>query len=361
MRIGLRATGRKLHGSTLMNPRPTLQHVAEAAGVGKSTASLALRDDARLLPETRRRVQEVAAQLGYRANATVAALMAQLRSHRTPKYQANLGLINASTERGKLREFRTFTDWVRGCHRRAEQLGYGLDDFWLYEPGIDAGRLIGILESRGIRGLAIAAVLDDGILPEPFGPVWERFACVALGLGRTQPRLHTASNDQYGTSRLAFDSIRRLGYSRPGLVIERKVDHNVEDRFSAGFFVGQSTLPRADRLPVCDFDRTDAASFEEWYRKHEPDVIITIHVEIKTWLERMKVRVPKDVGLVHLDRTEDMTGWAGMDQHNEYAGIAAIDLIVGQIHRNEFGIPSFAKSTMVASEWVDGATVRRQR
>lgn len=343
-----------------MTHRPTLQHVADAAGVGKSTASLALRDDARLLPETRRRVQEVADKLGYRANATVAALMAQLRSHRTPKYQANLGIINASTERHKLREFRTFTDWVTGCHRRAEQLGYGLDEFWLHEPGIDASRLIGILESRGIRGLVVAAVLDDGALPERFTRVWERFACVVVGLGRTQPLLHTASNDQYATARQAFDAVLALGYARPGLVIERRVDHNVEERFSAGFFVGQNTLPRADRLPVCDFDRSNPGAFEAWYRKHEPDVIICIHEELKTWLDRMKVRVPRDVGLVHLDRTADMTDWAGMDQHNEYAGVAAIDMIVGQLHRNECGIPPFAKSIMVASEWVPGATVRRK-
>lgn len=343
-----------------MNQRPTLQHVADAAGVGKSTASLALRDDVRLLPETRRRVQEVAARLGYRTNATVAALMAQLRTHRTPKYQANLGLINASTERGKLKEFRTFTDWVTGCHQRAEQLGYGLDEFWLHEPGIDAQRLAGIFESRGIRGLVIAAVLDDGELPKKFAAIWERFACVVLGLGTTRPLLHSASNDQYATARQAFAAIRALGYKRPGLVIERKVDQNVEERFSAGFFVGQNTLPRADRLPMCDFNRATPATFEAWYRKHEPDVIICIHEEIKAWLERMKVRVPRDVGLVHLDRTADMTGWAGMDQHNEFVGVSAIDMVIGQLHRSEAGIPSLARSSMVASEWVSGATVRQR-
>ncbi|MEQ1859481.1 MAG: LacI family DNA-binding transcriptional regulator [Chthoniobacteraceae bacterium] len=344
-----------------MTHRPTLQQVADAAGVGKSTASLALRDDTRLLPETRRRVQEAAAQLGYRANATVAALMAQLRSHRTPKYQATLGLLNVSTERGKLKEYRTFTDWVTGCHRRAEQLGYGLDEFWLHEPRIDAERLIGILESRGIRGLVIMGVLDDGVLPAAFDRIWKSFACVVVGLGRMQPLLHSASNDQYGTAREAFTAARALGYRRPGLVIEAKVDQNVEQRFSAGFFVGQNTLPRADRVPVCDFDRTDSAAFEAWYRKHEPDVIICIHEQIKTWLAAMKVRVPRDVGLIHLDRTTGMTEWAGMDQHNDYVGVAAIDLIIGQLHRNEAGVPSFAKSTMVASEWTPGSTARQQR
>src|SRR5277367_6472336 len=76
---------------------PTMHEIAERAGVGKATVSLALRDDPRLRPETRRRIQKLAAKMGYRTNATVANLMAQLRASRTPKYQATLGLLNVSS------------------------------------------------------------------------------------------------------------------------------------------------------------------------------------------------------------------------------------------------------------------------
>ena len=76
----------------------TMQDIANAAGVGKATVSLALRDDPRLREETRRRIQKIALEMGYRANAVVANLMAQLRASKTPKFQATLGLINASGE-----------------------------------------------------------------------------------------------------------------------------------------------------------------------------------------------------------------------------------------------------------------------
>jgi len=339
--------------------RPTLQDIATAAGVGKATVSLALRNDIRLRPETRARIQQVAEKMGYHANATVSALMAQLRASRTVKYQATLGLINASDERDWLKNFSTFRSWVTGALRRATQLGYGLDDFWLREPGIAPGRLASILESRSIRGLVIAGVVDHGRLVSGFDEIWTRFPCVVVGVRTSEPALHRATNDQFATALQAAERVLALGYRRPGLVIEAKVDANIDHRFRAGFGVGQSTLPGARRLPVCDFDRAKPEVFEEWYKKHRPDVILCVHEELKAWLAAMKVHVPGDVGLVHLDRTAEMEGWAGMNQSNDLVGVAAIDMIVGQIHRNESGVPDFPRSMMIESAWMDGETVRR--
>lgn len=344
-----------------MESRPTLQHIADAAGVGKSTVSLALRNDPRLLEATRTRIQAIAESLGYRANPTVAALMAQLRASRTQKFQATLGLINASIERDKLAEFQTFRDWVSGCTQRSGQLGYSLDEFWLWEPGVDAKRLATILNSRGIRGLIVTGVLEDGLLPEKFSSIWTEFACVVVGLRTTRPKLHCASNDQYATSIDSFREAMALGYQRPGLVIERKVDENLNGRFSAGFLMGQLQLPEIDRIPPCDFNRNEPEAFKQWFRKHQPDVIITLHAELIKWLPAMKINVPDQVGLIHLDRTVDMTDWAGMNQNNDHVGVAALDMLVGALHRAELGLPAFAKSMMIESDWVPGATVRRKQ
>ncbi len=340
---------------------PTLQDIADAAGAGKATVSLALRNDPRLRPETRERIQAIAATMGYRANATVAALMAQLRASRTSSYQATLGLVNASSERDWLNTYSTFRAWVTGALRRATQLGYGLDNFWLCEPSISPDRLASILASRNIRGLVIAGVVDHRTLPAGLDELCTRLPNVVVGLRTTRPQLHCATNDQYATALDAMEEVLKLGYQRPGLVIEAQVDANVDHRFSAGFGVGQNKLPRAQRLPVCAFDRSNPAAFAAWFKKHRPDVIVCLHEEVKAWLASLKVRVPRDVGLVHLDRTADMEGWAGMDQGNELVGVAAIDILVGQIHRNESGIPASARAVMVESTWVAGGTVRRRR
>jgi LacI family transcriptional regulator len=339
---------------------PTLQDIANVAGVGKTTVSLALRNDPRLRLETRERIQCVAREMGYAANPTVAALMAQLRASRTSTYQATLGLINASGERDWLKAFSTFRAWVTGALRRATQLGYALDDFWLCEPGISPARLASILTSRSMRGLIIAGVADHDALPSGLEEIVAQFPTVLVGLRTTRPPLHCATNDQFATALDAVREVMKLGYRRPGLVIERRVDANVDHRFSAGFGVGQNELPRGQQLPTCDFERSNPAAFQAWFQKHRPDVIIGLHEEVKAWLAELKIRIPRDVGLVHLDRTADMDDWAGMDQGNELVGVAAIDIIVGQIHRNESGIPSSARSVMVTSSWMPGGTVRSQ-
>lgn len=335
-----------------------MRDIAERAGVGKATVSLALRDDPRLRAETRQRIQKLAAEMGYRANATVASLMAQLRASRSPKYRATLGLVNASSDPRTLTGLHTFREWAEGCAQRAAQLGYALDHFWLHQPGVGPARLAEILESRNIRGLIVAALLDERALPPAFARVWENFACVVVGIRPAEPALHFASNDQYATALRAVQELARLGYERPGLVIHPKVDGIVERRFSAGFWAGQEALGAAGRVPVFPFDPADKAGFRAWVEAHEPDGILCLHPEIRGWLEQMGRRVPESVGIAHLDYSNaELTGWAGMQQNNNLVGAAAVDLVIGQLHRNEAGVPDFRKSILIESTWVPGGTM----
>lgn len=334
-----------------------MQQIATAAGVGKATVSLALRGDPRLRPETRLRIQKLAADMGYRTNATVASLMAQLRASRSPKYQATLGLLNASSDPRTLTGMHTFREWARGCADRCAQLGYALDEFWLHEPGVGPDRLAKILESRNIQGLVIAALLDEHALPAAFGPLWKKFACVVAGVRPTEPALHFASNDQYATALRAMQEITRLGYRRPGLVIAPKVDALVDWRFSAGFRAAQQALPEAARLPVFPFGPFEEKNFHAWLAAHEPDAILCLHPEIRGWLQAAKRRVPKDIALAHLDHSDELAGWAGMRQNNRLVGAASVDLVIGQLHRNESGTPAFPKSILLESTWIPGATM----
>jgi len=50
-----------------------------------------------------------------------------------------------------------------------------------------------------------------------------------------------------------------------------------------------------------------------------------------------------------------------MQQNNTLVGFASIDMLVSQLHRNEFGRPKFSKASLIQSTWVDGPTVIRQK
>jgi hypothetical protein len=89
-------------------------------------------------------------------------------------------------------------------------------------------------------------------------------------------------------------------------------------------------------------------------------VILCIHPEIREWLDGIRVRVPRATGLIHLDWSPELKDWAGVNQNSYLIGTAGVDLLIGQLHRNELGIPSFPKCMIIESSWVAGDTVRQQ-
>jgi len=357
-----------------MPPNPTIRDVAREAGVAAATASLALRNHPRLRRETCEKVQAAAQKLGYRPNAVVSHLLAQLRASRTPKYQATLGLINASENASILSEIHTFREWVRGLRERADQLGYGVNDFWLHEKGMTPQRLAGIFRAQNIRGVIVAACLRNGKLPSGFEQIWENFACVMLGVRGLRPAVHLACNDQFSTIRRAFEEALRLGYTRPGLVLNENIDDLIEGRFSGGFVAAQLGLPVKQRLPIFRFQSAldvpltnkigtseVLRRFKDWIKSQQPDVLLCQHPEVRTWVETLGGKAARETGLIHLDWCEDLDGWAGMKQNNHLIGAAGVDMLIGQLHRNELGVPSFPKCLVVDSTWVPGESARAPR
>jgi len=341
-----------------MKDTPTIRTLAKMAGVSNATVSLALRNHPRIRPEVRERIQQIAVEAGYKTDALVANLLAQLRTKKTLTYQSTLGLLTTWENPAFHKATQTFLEWIAGCQERASSLGYGLDQFSLVEPPVSPERLVKILNTRNIRGLlVIGSDLGDVIRPE-LDPLWEYSAAIVMGVRPIHPQLSFTSNDQFDTALRAVDEVLQLGYERPGLCIHPEVDNWVERRFSGGFYACQNTLPRVNCVPKFEFDRDAEERFRAWVKRSQPDVIITLHTEILGWIKAMGLKVPQDIGLVHLDKTPDME-WAGMQQNNTHIGRAAVDMLIGQLHRNEFGIPPFQKGLFIMSTWVPGPTVRK--
>ena len=339
-------------------PTPNMSAIAREAGVGKATVSLALRNDPRLKPETRRRIQGIASRMGYRANAVVSNLMAQLRASRNPKYQSTIGILNASHSRDGLQENNTFRTWISGLRGHCSELGYGTDDFWLHDPGVSPERLRQILKARNIRGVVIAGVLEHRQLPPEFDVLWQDLACSVVGIRPERPALHFACNDQFSTAMHTAWELESLGYTRPALVIAPSIEENIDHRFSAGFFAGKSLEKLKSCIPTFDFHPGATTAFEKWIGKFLPDVIVCTHPEIPGWLAKLGLRCPQDIGLAHLDLTPELEGWSGMNQNNDVVGAFAADLVISQLHRNEAGIPDRPKCMMTESQWVRGSTLR---
>lgn len=336
--------------------------IAEKAGVSKNTVSLALRHDPQIPAATRGRIERIAGELGYAKNPVVAQLMTELRKAHAPGYRRTYALLNANPDAKAFTRHPVIAAQVAGCRRRAAQQGCSLEEFWLHEPRLYGEQLNRILRARDIRGLIVAGLLNENRLPTRFSVTWQRHSVVVAGVRTREPALSFAGVDHHALVLEAMDRARQFGYRRPALVLEGGIDRLADGRFSAGFWAGQRTLEAADRLPGfydVEAARTEPARFQAWFREHRPDVIFTLHTEVREWLAGFGVQAPRDAGLVQLERRSGCEEWAGMDPRNDLAGEAVVDMLAGLLHNHETGVPPFPRALLVGGSWTEGGTVRR--
>jgi LacI family transcriptional regulator len=337
--------------------RVTIRKIAEVSGVSKSLVSLALRNDGRVAAATQQRVRKVAADLGYETNALVSRLMAELRSSRKRSFQANLALINCSPNK-RIFEWHTFRDFRLGIQEGARNLGYVVDDFWMWDTHITPSGLTGILRARQIPGVLFVGAADPDMIDGEFDVVWRNFPAVALGIEKTNPQIACVCADHYQTAKEAVDQVLARGYRKPGLTLEGKLDRLVDRRFSGGFLAATQDLPASRRVPVHFADLTQPATFRAWFERHRPDCILTIHDGILEWVAGWEDSASLPVGLVHMDWHEGVADYAGMVQSNRSVGRIAAELLVQHIHANLMGAPEHPQVTLVESRWRDGPSIR---
>ncbi len=346
-----------------MKKRVTLQDIANQLGFSKNTISLALRDSPQISAATKKKIKRAADSLGYRPNAVVSRLMAELRASQTSKFQAKLALFNANEDQTAFTEHPTIPAYVDGCQRRAKQLGYSFDIFWMHDPATNSNRLLQILNTRNIKGIVVVGLMGGNQLPERLNPVWEDFPIVVTGVRTRNPTLSFACVDHHMLTLRAIERLAELGYKRPALVIDETIDLLVERRFTAGFSTGQQQFLKADRIPPFIQYREAKRNpevFKSWLLKKRPDAVLTLYQSVYRWIEDAGLRVPDDIGFAQLEQRNDDSAIAGMDQHNDIAGEAAVDMVISQIHNNEAGVPQFPRSTLVGATWREGESVAAQ-
>ncbi|WP_232767416.1 LacI family DNA-binding transcriptional regulator [Geminisphaera colitermitum] len=335
--------------------RVTMAHVAAAAGVHVMTVSRALRNSPVLPQETRERIRKIANKLGYRPDAALSQLMSRVRSS---QFAANetIAWITTGPTAGAWRENSASIANYQGAKAHGESLGYRVEEFWLDAPGMNGARLSGILRHRSIRGLLISPLDRTG---HPLELEWDYFAAATCGgYTVTAPGLHRACSHHLHAARTAFQSLHRLGYQRVGMAMSEINHQRVAGLWLAGAFLEQQYLPRARRVPPLVAPCWDADALLRWYRKHQPDAIISFD-KACDWLSEAGVDVPGACGFALLDITK--TGFASVDEQRRDVGAAALDLVIEQLNLNRRGLPDKPKIVLVECKWRDGETAPPRR
>lgn len=331
---------------------PTLRTIAQAAGVSVGTVSLALRDNPLIARATRARIKAVAEQLGYRPDPRVAQLMSYLQQHkRHGSTGETLAYVTAFSEPQVWMESVTWSSYFAGAQAKAVELGYRIEHFWLRAPGVTERSFSRMMHNRGIKGLLIAPV------PQSHSRMaidWSRFSTIAFGYSLNEPRVNRAVHHHYHTVTTALRTIAARGYKRIGLAVTPYHDHGVINLWSAGFLAfreleGQAIPPY--RGPM------EAKPFLAWFRRHQPDAVLSTELTAVNLLAKAGIRVPQDCGFVTLDWHEHTRLYAGVNQHSAELGATAAKALVGQLQRDEFGIPPRPSTLMIEGTWVEGLSL----
>jgi LacI family transcriptional regulator len=192
-----------------------------------------------------------------------------------------------------------------------------------------------------------------------------------------QPELHNVTNNQCGIVRLAMQRVMALGYRRIGFVMHRGWDHSVDHLWTAGFLCEQANLAARDRIPIYLFPDAEPVEawmaeskshvvappgpFEQWFKQHRPEVIISKASFVEPRFADLGLRVPRDVAFVDVFLEGKDGRTAGVRQNHDTVGELAVEILAGQLHHNKYGVPEIPTTTYVEGTWFDGATCPGRR
>lgn len=309
------------------------------------TVSRALRGEKHVETGLRERIVRVAEELGYRPDPEIAKLMAHMRRGRKMAAPRTLGFIWAERDADGVAKSSWSQRLVQGARRRAMQLGFELEEFYLAARGMTARRLSGILEARGVPGFVLSPLLSRS--RGHVSMQWEKFSSVVVGLGFARPQLHRVHHHHYLGMMTALRMLKKQGFKRAGFYCGSTIDERMFRAWSACFMAHHSMVNPGELLALRKVPlRND---FIAWVEAARPDVVIDGGHVVKEWLEEVPVaRRPVHVTLAW---RADMPEVAGIDQQADVLGAAAIDLLVAQYQQNEQGIPEAPKIVMTEGVW----------
>ncbi|AHF92878.1 LacI family transcription regulator [Opitutaceae bacterium TAV5] len=354
---------------TLMGMKRTTQRdIAAKVGVGRSTVTLALQDHPRIAPETRRRIQEVARELGYSPDPFLAGLASYRNRQRTAAFHGTIAwLVNFEDGPYPWKKYPHYLLYFQGASRRALHHGYQLEEIHLNEKGLSPARMAGILHARNITGVLLC--------PQPKAEMevdfaWHEFSAVTFGYSLLKPSFHTVAAAHFLNTRNAMQALIRRGYRRIGMVIDEDINRRCGHNVQAGYLIEQTLLggkKGAGQIPVeplFDYDSrrgpnaTDSRNLVRYIERQQLDAILTSDYRILENLTAAGISAPDDIGVAGISLPVGEGPLSGVVEDSEQVGALAVDLLVGMMQHRERGVPPAPTRTHLEGIWHEGRTLR---
>ena len=273
--------------------RPTINDVAELAGVSRQTVSRVLSNHPRVAPTTRARVKKVIEDLNYRPNRMARALVT--------KTSLTFGV--ASVDMRNLH----FAETCSGLQAAAKEGGYHLV---VTELDPDDQRGIGTLETLlaiGVDGIVLFPSMVSSADLESFA---RRNGCPVVMIGRASiiPGVVSIALDEPGAATVILEHLIGRGKSRVGLLMNEMFPRFIHTRYEALHSTierttGQSKIPVEAARPTIEQGREAALRLLD--AKGGVNAIIafndTMAMGAMRGCQDLGLRIPEDIAVVGYD------------------------------------------------------------
>lgn len=334
----------------------SVRQLAKVLGISHTTVAEALRNKPQVSKKTRLRVQEAAKELGYEHNPLAGELMSRIRQSATGTFRGVLALVDLEGDAVRPEPSNAFHHSIAlGAHEAASRLGYNIDKFDLGQSRLSPSRFSQVLKSRGIKGVMI---LPSFTKPNISDWDWDHLTGIYSDYLIDDPAIHTLSPDHFKAMTVALQEVHRLSYKRPGLVLRKAHDHRVLFRWEAAYSTYLSHNTELRLLEPLMVDKLTKEAFLGWYQTQKPDVVLAHGRKCLDWLVEEGYSVPGDCGYCSLNVETCSIESAGLYLQAELIGSRAIETLVAQLQRGEYGVPANPSAVMVPTLWKAGPTLK---
>jgi DNA-binding LacI/PurR family transcriptional regulator len=315
----------------------TQRTLAKRLGLTQSSVSLALRGHSSIPAATRRRVERLAAETGYRRDLLVSGLA--LRRWSTPI--GGLAYLGCEVAGGDP----AGDDYWQAVRGRCRHLGLNLQ----YVPPTRRQdvHLGAMLENAGVRGL----VVGQDTREQPGWRVdWARFAVVHCGLYAVPESGDVIAADLFAAVAGACRAMQCRGYQRIAVLMPTRTWAMSEQLLAAAMVALERSLGDPRRLAVWVGRATERERMYAWLRRRRPQAVLGYGDGMLEELKRAGFNLP----FAALACGERRVAAAGMVVPFQAIGSEAVDLLVEKLRHGAVGQVSGRRIHLVAMPWRDG-------
>jgi len=316
-------------------PRTTITEIARHLGLHHSTVSRALRNDPAISAETRGKVGQAAAELGYQPDPRLREMMAQVRSGNSRSRHESLAVL-VPTDKPRRAAAIAAEALVAGIKQTAKASGFGLDLHSLDEGDPTGGRLSRVLSSRNTRGVIVLPTDRSGHL---FDVASQDRSLVVVG---ADAHPHLAEH------RVCFDAFRGMCCLLERLHGEgcrEFILHLSGSPFrctESAYLAAAGTFGRSHRDASLS-----RGSPDEFVPGEEKDgrVLVT---DCPITAAKLFTSLPRKSLAMIGPATQGPRGW-----HVDFGriGATAVSVLVRMLDHHQYGSPEHPHTTLIGGEW----------